>query len=111
MDGTRSFVEQDQLTGLVRTAFGPARRLNRVVRLRGGSKKGVYRLIFDDESTAILYVWDAGENYWPTPQGGTSSDRADPFSEASGVDLFEANSMAFGDAARLHYKQANDDEM
>ena len=75
------------------------------------SKKGVYRLIFDDECTAILYVWDAGENYWPTPQGGTGSDRADPFSEASGVDLFEANSMAFGDAARLHYKQTNDDEM
>jgi hypothetical protein len=91
MDGTRRFVEQDQLTGIVRTAFGPARRLNSVVRLRGGSKKGVYRLLFDDESTVILYVWDAGENYWPTPPGSIGSHRADPFSEASGADLFEAS--------------------
>jgi hypothetical protein len=91
MDGTRRFVEQDQLTGIVRTAFGPARRLNSVVRLRGGSKKGVYRLIFDDESTIILYVWDAGENYWPIPPGSIGSHRADPFSEASGADLFEAS--------------------
>jgi len=51
----------------------------------------VYRLIFDDESTAILYVWDAAENYWPTPRDGAGSDRADPFSDASGVDLFEAS--------------------
>lgn len=91
MDETRKFVELDQLTSLVRATFGPARRLNTVVRLRGGSKKGVYRLIFDDEATAILYVWRAEENYWPKSPESISSDQADPFSDASGLDLFEAS--------------------
>ena len=91
MNETRKFVEQDQLTSLMRATFGPARHLNAVVRLRGGSKKGVYRLIFDDESTAILYVWGAEENYWPKSQESTGSDWADPFSDASGFDLFEAS--------------------
>jgi len=77
MDITRKFVEQDQLTSIVRAAFGPARRLNTVARLRGGSKKGVYRLIFDGESTAILYVWDAAENYWPTPRDGAGKELVD----------------------------------
>lgn len=92
MDEGRRFVEQDQLRSIVHIAFGSARRLNSMVRLRGGSKKGVYRLFFDDGSTAILYVWSVSENYWPTPPDGTDSDRADPFSEASGADLFEASS-------------------
>ena len=91
MDGTRKFVEQDQLTSLVRATFGPARHLNAVARLRGGSKKGVYRLIFDDESTAILYIWGDEENYWPKLPESAGSDRADPFSDASGFDLFEAS--------------------
>jgi len=91
MDETRKFVEQDQLTSLVRATFGPARHLNAVARLRGGTKKGVYRLIFDDESTAILYIWGDEENYWPKSQESAGSDRADPFSEASGFDLFEAS--------------------
>jgi len=91
MDETRKFVEQDQLTSLIRATFGPARHLNAVARLRGGTKKGVYRLIFDDESTAILYIWGDEENYWPKSQESAGSDRADPFSEASGFDLFEAS--------------------
>ena len=91
MDETRKFVEQDQLTSLVRATFGPARHLNAVARLRGGTKKGVYRLIFDDESTAILYIWGDEENYWPKSQESAGSDRADPFSEAGGFDLFEAS--------------------
>jgi hypothetical protein len=62
-----------------------------VTRLRGGSKKGVYRLLFEDASTAILYVWNAAENYWLPLPDGTGSDRADPFADASGLDLFEAS--------------------
>jgi hypothetical protein len=84
----RSFVEPEQLSGVAR-AFRGGRRLDGVTRLRGGSKKGVYRLNFDDGSTAILYVWDGAENYWPA-QAGAGDDRADPFSDASGLDLFEA---------------------
>lgn len=60
-------------------------------RLRGGSTKGVYRLTFDDESTAVLYVWDAAENYWPPRAGGAGQDRTDPFADASGPDFFEAS--------------------
>jgi hypothetical protein len=91
MDVVRKFVEPEQLTSLVRAAFGPTRHLRTVARLRGGSKKGVYRLLFEDESTAILYVWDAMENYWPQPRDGVGEDQADPFAEASGFELFEAS--------------------
>jgi hypothetical protein len=54
-------------------------------RLPGGSKKGVYRLSLDDGGTAIAYVWADNENYWPAEQ-----NEPDPFSHASGIDLFEA---------------------
>ncbi|GHO85065.1 phosphotransferase family protein [Dictyobacter formicarum] len=91
MDVTRRFVEKDQLTSIVGAVFGSARRLNTVERLSGGSKKGVYRLTFDDEFTAILYVWNEEENYWPTTQGHAGSGQADPLSDASGSDLFEAS--------------------
>jgi hypothetical protein len=91
VDLARKFVERDQLTNVVRAAFGSVRRLDTVDRLQGGSKKGVYRLILDDESTAILYVWYAAENFWPAPQDGLGEDPSNPFSDASGVDLFEAS--------------------
>jgi hypothetical protein len=91
VDGVRTFVEPEQLIILVRAAFGPTRHLHAVTRLRGGSKKGVYRLHFRDESSAILYVWDAAENYWPPQPDGADSDRTDPFADASGLDLFEAS--------------------
>jgi hypothetical protein len=56
-----------------------------VSRLTGGSKKDVYRLAFDDGFTAVAYLWAESENYWPA--GG---DPANPFSDASGLPLFEA---------------------
>lgn len=102
------------LAGVVHAAFGNRRQIRRVDRLRGGSKKGVYRLTFDDASTAVSYVWDPSENYWPArPAGGDSAPglssapggdfapsggsapgagaAADPFADASGADLFEAS--------------------
>lgn len=85
----RTFLDRDRLAGLTRTAFGRARRLTTVTRLTGGSKKGVYRLGFDDGFSAILYVWSAAENYWPSADGGP--DPADPFSDASGIGLFTAS--------------------
>lgn len=108
-------VERDQLASLVRAAFGPKRRLSGVERLRGGTKKGAYRLAFSDESTAILYVWDASESYWPASHGDEARDRADPFSDASGINLFEASQrrlealgvrtprMYFADRSKSHY--------
>jgi hypothetical protein len=41
---------------------GPAHTLQAVTRLRGGSKKGVYRLVLDNGTTAILYVWGGFED-------------------------------------------------
>jgi Phosphotransferase enzyme family len=63
-----------------------------VARLRGGSEKGVYRLTFDDDSTAIAYIWDDAENYWPATHAAEAEDHADPFSQASGIDVFQAAS-------------------
>jgi hypothetical protein len=86
----RQFAEPASLAGVVRAAFGPGRRLAGVARLRGGSKKGVYRLTFADDGTAIGYVWAAAENYWPAAPHEAADIRADPFSDASGAGLFEA---------------------
>ncbi|HEX5494342.1 MAG TPA: phosphotransferase [Mycobacteriales bacterium] len=87
----REFVTAERLTAVVRAAFGPGRRLELLQRLRGGSKKGVYRLTFTDGSTAVLYVWSPAENYWPASPDGNGTDHADPFSDASSLDLFETS--------------------
>jgi hypothetical protein len=86
---SREFAEPGVLAGVVRVAYGPRRRLTRLTRLRGGSKKGVYRLLFDDGETAILYVWSPVENYWP--DGGDDQDPAEPFAAASGFGHFGAS--------------------
>ncbi|MFI6604246.1 phosphotransferase [Nonomuraea sp. NPDC050536] len=54
-------------------------------RLRGGSKKGAYRVTFDDGATAVLYSWRDGENYWPEAEG-----EVEPFGDATGLGLFLA---------------------
>lgn len=90
MSPERGFAERHELAGVVRAAFGPRRRLAAADRLRGGSKKGVYRLTLDDRATVICYVWDAAENYWPD-RPSEAEDHDDPFSDASGLDLFEAS--------------------
>lgn len=86
---TRTFIEAGDLTGLL-AEHRPGRRLVDITRLTGGTKKGVYRLTLDDESTMILYVWSADENYWPA--SGDPID--DPFADASGPDLFETSQAA-----------------
>ncbi|MDF2710047.1 MAG: hypothetical protein K0R62_5699 [Nonomuraea muscovyensis] len=91
---TRAFLRPDDVRGLVAEQFGTGRRLTALDRLTGGSKKGVYRLRLDDETTAILYVWAAGENYWPPSP--TVPD--DPFTDASGAELFAANHAALAAA-------------
>lgn len=75
-----------EFAGVVRSAFG-SRELVSVERLRGGSKKGVYRLMLDDHTTSIAYVWNADEDYWPE---STKQDEDDPFGHATGLGLFEA---------------------
>ncbi|WP_328665909.1 aminoglycoside phosphotransferase family protein [Streptomyces sp. NBC_00322] len=79
---------REQLAGAARAALGGGRRLEAVERVAGGSKKGVYRLVMDDATTAIAYLWDDAENYWPAAEG--DDDLADPFAPGLGLDLFEA---------------------
>ncbi|MFF4041456.1 phosphotransferase family protein [Streptomyces sp. NPDC001816] len=81
-------VTREQLAGAARAALGGGRRLEAVERVAGGSKKGVYRLLLDDATTAIAYLWHDAENYWPAAEG--DDDLTDPFSPGLGLDLFEA---------------------
>jgi len=86
----RKFPGRDVLAAAARAAFGPGHGLVRVERLSGGSKKGVYRLVFDDGASAVGYVWDEAENYWPAPQHVPGESGGDLFSDASGAGQFEA---------------------
>lgn len=65
------------------------RPVTAVHRLRGGTKKGVYRLTLGGAATVIAYLWHPDEDHWPTT-GQDGPDPADPFSHASGPDLFAA---------------------
>ncbi|MGC4894383.1 phosphotransferase family protein [Micromonospora sp. DT31] len=87
---TRVFLRPGDLHALVVEQFGGDRRVAVLERVTGGSKKGVYRLGLDDRSTVMLYVWAAGENYWP-PSPAVPDD---PFTDASGADLFAAGHAA-----------------
>jgi hypothetical protein len=78
----------EHISDLADEVFGTGRRLAGVERLRGGSKKGVYRLSADDGFSAILYVWSEEEDFWPA---STPGDAADPFAHASGLELFESS--------------------
>lgn len=81
-------VTREQLASAARAALGDGRRLEAVERIAGGSKKGVYRLVMDDATTAIAYLWDGAENYWPASEG--DDDLTEPFSPGLELDLFEA---------------------
>ncbi|MDI5968817.1 phosphotransferase [Streptomyces sp. SL13] len=79
---------RDRLAGAAGAALGGGRRLESVERLVGGTTKGVYRLTMDDGRTAIAYLWEESENYWPVTEH--DGDLADPFSPGIGLGLFEA---------------------
>lgn len=87
---TRVVLQPDDLHDLVVDQFGADRRPAALDRLTGGSKKGVYRLRLDDQSTVVLYLWATAENYWPPAP--TVPD--DPFTDASGAELFATNYAA-----------------
>ena len=85
MSDTRAHLGRHELLDVVRTAFD-GRELISVQRLRGGTKKGVYRLALEDNTTSIAYVWNADEDYW----SGDALDQ-DPeglFGHATGLGLF-----------------------
>ncbi|MFD6281849.1 phosphotransferase [Streptomyces sp. NPDC060209] len=74
---------------VVREALGPGCRTLGVERLRGGSKKGVYRVRVGGCRTAsvIVYRWADEENFWPEAAEQAS---ADPFAPATGLAPFLA---------------------
>lgn len=96
----------DTATHLARAVprlLGRTGSAHHVQRLRGGSKKGVYRLSLA-ETTVIAYLWHHDQDYWSTT--GPSTDPAQPFSHASGPDLFHAAHRTLSDLGvrvpRLH---------
>ncbi|WP_250027798.1 phosphotransferase family protein [Paractinoplanes maris] len=94
----RAFLTVDDVTGLVAQQFGRDRRVAGLDRLTGGTKKGVYRIRLDDGRSVVLYVWADAENYWP--ESVTVPD--DPFTDASGAELFVANrALLAGAGARV----------
>jgi hypothetical protein len=86
MSETRGHLERRELRDVARAAFD-GRELISVQRLRGGSKKGVYRLTLDNNTTSIVYLWNADEDYWPA---AFDQDSSGPLDHASGLDLFSA---------------------
>jgi hypothetical protein len=87
-------VTPNQLAAAAQAGLGGGRRLEEVERLAGGSRKGVYRLTMDDATTAIAYLWEDSENFWPATEN--DGDLADPFSPGVGLDLFEAAHARLG---------------
>ncbi|MFF7250164.1 phosphotransferase family protein [Embleya sp. NPDC008237] len=85
----RQFMETEAVSGIVRDALGAGAQVVGMDRLRGGSKKGVYRVHVEGARPAsvIVYSWAEAENFWPAGQG---VDAADPFAPASGLVPFLA---------------------
>jgi hypothetical protein len=85
----RAFEESGTLSAVVRDALGAGSRITGVERLRGGSKKGVYRCRLDGAGppSVIVYSWAAGENFWPED---APPEPGDPFAPASGLAPFHA---------------------
>lgn len=84
MTTTRTHLTRDDLAPLAHAATG--RALTGVTRLRGGTRKGVYRLFLDDDTTAVAYVWSPDEDYWDAGP----SDLRDPFSAGTSREVFTA---------------------
>ncbi|MDX3750227.1 phosphotransferase family protein [Streptomyces sp. AK08-02] len=84
---TRRQLTIADLAPLARAALGRNRLLTGVTRVRGGSKKGVYRLALDDGTTVIAYVWSPDEDFWDAGP----IDHRDPLAHATGLDLFTAS--------------------
>jgi hypothetical protein len=81
----RTFIEPDDLTGLV-LAHCEARHLAGLERMAGSTSKGVYRLTFADGTTLVLFAWRSAENYWPA--GPDAAE--DPFAGPAGAADFAA---------------------
>jgi hypothetical protein len=89
MIAERKFADADTLSPVMREVFGTDRRITGVDRLLNGTKKGVYRVTLDDATSAVVYVWNADEDYWDGLLPDGHDDPSNPFAHASGIDFFE----------------------
>jgi hypothetical protein len=89
MTAERKFADAETLTPVMREVFGTDRRIASVDRLLNGTKKGVYRVTLDEATSAIVYVWNAEEDYWDGLLPDGHDDPSNPFAHASGIDFFE----------------------
>lgn len=80
-------LETSAVRSLVAAALGSSADVLGVERLRGGSKKGVFRVLLTGNASAVLYVWDDSENWWST-HGEVGVGESDIFADASGLALF-----------------------
>ncbi|WP_328624028.1 aminoglycoside phosphotransferase family protein [Streptomyces sp. NBC_00353] len=85
----RQFTDSEALSGIVHEALGAGAHVAGMDRLRGGSKKGVYRVHTSGSRAAsvIVYSWAEAENFWPA---AGPIDAAHPFAPASGLVPFLA---------------------
>ncbi|WP_121182111.1 phosphotransferase [Nocardiopsis sp. Huas11] len=106
------FATTEDLSDVVREALGSGYRITDAERLRGGTKKGVYRLRLDGGAaeSVIVYRWTSGEDFWPETG---EDDPTDPFAHASGPALFLAARRRLEGlgvrAPRLLWTDAGDD--
>jgi hypothetical protein len=80
----RKLARPEEIRSLITDVFGTDRRLSKLDRLAVATKKGVYRLTLDDDTTAMLYVWHPDENFWPTRDDG------DEFGDPYGLEAYVA---------------------
>ncbi|MCX5127621.1 phosphotransferase family protein [Streptomyces sp. NBC_00347] len=100
----RRFAEAEDLSGVVRDAVGGEVAAAGVERLRGGSKKGVYRVRLTGAAmpSVIVYSWADEENFWPGGAAAEGVDGTDPFAPASGMEPFlAAQRLLHGLGARV----------
>ena len=98
MSADREHLSAEDLADVVRHAFAGKRTLTGIDRLRGGTKKGVYRLVLDDGTTSLVYIWNDAEDYWPAAGTPGPSDTSGLFAHASGADLFQTAHQALSAA-------------
>ncbi|CAL9342184.1 hypothetical protein SUDANB121_00303 [Nocardiopsis dassonvillei] len=81
------------LLSTVPALLGDPRPARAVRELRGGTKKGVWRVVLADGSSVVAYRWHPDHDRWAA--GQAPPDPGDPFSHASGPELFCAAHAAF----------------
>jgi hypothetical protein len=81
--------EIEDVSGLVQRALNRTCLVTGVDRLRGGTKKGVYRIHLDDadrldQPSVVVHSWADAENFWPAAE----HDLRDPFTPETGYQRF-----------------------